>query len=108
MIAKSNFPVSVSFRYLDPRQKDPGPTREFLNQKIAVPAGSHLPRTGEAIELLHWDLNRDLKTGVYSVLFVHTRIALFDSNEVPSGWHTTVTVGPLPEELDPRLLAPST
>lgn len=104
----SHFPVSVSFRYLDPTQKDPGPTREFLNQKIAVPAGSHLPRTGEAIELLHWDLNRDLKTGVYSVLFVHTRIALFDSNEVPSGWHTTVTVGPLPEQFDLRLLAPST
>lgn len=104
----SDLAISVSFRYFDPQQKEPGPSREFVNQNIVVPAGSHLPRMGEAIELLHWDMNRDMKSGVYSVLFVHTRIALFDNNKVPSGWHTTVTVGPLASDLDPRFISPST
>lgn len=101
------FPTSVSFRYVDPQQKEPGPSRQFVNQHIALPAGSHLPRIGEAIELLHWDTNRDMRSGVYSVLFVHTRIALYDSQDVPSGWHTTVTVGPIGEDIDPRYLTPA-
>lgn len=87
--------ISVSFRYVDPQLKEPGPSRQFVNQHIAVPAGSHLPRIGEAVELLHWDANRDIRSGIYSVLFVHTRIALYDSAQSPSGWHTMVTVGPL-------------
>ncbi|MDN2710088.1 hypothetical protein O0880_11735 [Janthinobacterium sp. SUN118] len=99
-------PTSVSFRYIDPRHKEPGPSREFVNQNILVPPGAHLPRIGEAIELVHWDLNRDMKSGVYSVLFIHTRIALFDGNEKPSGWHSTVTVGPQSSEIDERFLTP--
>lgn len=103
-----NIVTSVSFRYIDPRQKEPGPSREFINQNILLPPGAHLPRMGEAIELMHWDLNRDMKAGVYSVLFVYTRIALFDGNDKPSGWHSTITVGPLFDEIDPRFLtAPS-
>ncbi|MEF2265817.1 hypothetical protein JAB6_19030 [Janthinobacterium sp. HH104] len=104
----SNIVTSVSFRYIDPRHKEPGPSREFINQNILLPPGAHLPRMGEAIELMHWDLNRDMKSGVYSVLFVHTRIALFDGNDKPSGWHTTITVGPQSDEIDERFLtAPS-
>ncbi|OFJ46531.1 hypothetical protein BA896_020935 [Janthinobacterium lividum] len=105
MLRMQTITTSVSFRYIDPRHKEPGPSREFINQNIQLPTGAHLPRLGEAIELLHWDLQRDVKSGVYSVLFVHTRIALFDGNDKPSAWHTTVTVGPLPEDIDARFLS---
>lgn len=98
----SSIATSVSFRYIDPTRKEPGPSREFLNQNISVPPGAHLPRVGEALELMHWDMNRDIKSGVYTVLFAHTRIALFDSSDKPSGWHTTITVGPLTDEIDQR------
>jgi len=99
--------TSVSFRCIDPQAREPGPSRQFVNQHLAVPAGSHLPRIGEAVELLHWDANRDIRTGLYSVLFVHTRIALYDNEQAPSGWHTTVTVGPIDAQLDPRYLSPA-
>ena len=104
----SNIVTSVSFPYIDPRHKEAGPSREFVNQNILLPPGAHLPRMGEAIELMHWDLKRDMKSGVYAVLFVHTRIALFDGNDKPSGWHTTITVGPQSDDIDARFLtAPS-
>lgn len=103
-----NIVTSVSFRYSDPRHKEAGPTREFVKQNILPPPGAHLPRMGEAIELMHWDLKRDIKSGMYAVLFVHTRIALFDGNDKPSGWHATFTVGPQSDDLDARFLtAPS-
>jgi len=47
--------TSVSFRYIDPQAREPGPSRQFVNQHLAVPAGSHLPRIGEAVELLQSD-----------------------------------------------------
>ena len=50
-----NIVTSVSFRYIDPRHKEPGPSKQFINQNILLPSGAHLPRMGEAIELMHWD-----------------------------------------------------
>ena len=47
-----NIVTSVSFRNIDPRHKEPGPSREFIHQNILLPAGAHLPRMGEAIELI--------------------------------------------------------
>lgn len=98
--------TSVTFKYVDPSIKEPGPSKEFVNQDILVPTGSHLPRVDEAVELMHWDSNKEMRSGIYVVLFVQTRIALFDGNEKPSAWHTTVTVGPLPRDVDPRYVTP--
>jgi len=47
-----NIVTSVSIRYIDPRHKEPGPSQEFIHQDILLPPGAHLPRMGEAIELI--------------------------------------------------------
>jgi hypothetical protein len=96
--------TGVTFRYIDVGAKELGPSKEFVHQNIIIPDGAHVPRVGEAVELMHWDNNRDMKFGVYIVLFAHTRIALFDSNDSPSAWHTTLTVGPMPEGIDERFI----
>lgn len=98
--------TTVTFKYVDPSIKEAGPSKEFVNQSILVPPGCHLPRLGEAVELMHWDSKKEMRSGIYLVLFVQTRIALFDGNEESSAWHTTVTVGPLPTDVDPRYLTP--
>lgn len=101
-----NISTSITFKYVNAGAKEPGPSREFVNQNIIIPNDAHVPRVGEAVELMHWDNRRDMKFGVYIVLFAHTRIALFDSNDRPSGWHTTLTVGPIPDDIDERFITP--
>jgi hypothetical protein len=100
----SDHGAKISFRFVGAADVTDALTREFTEQNLQIPDGAHVPRIGEIVELTHWDARRDIQVATYIVLSVFTRLALFDGKTTTSAWHTTVTVGEPPADIDTRFL----
>lgn len=96
--------AKISFRFVGKAGVADPLTREFTDQNLVIPGGAHVPRIGEIVELTHWDARRDMQVATYVVLSVYTRLALFDGKNKTSAWHTTITVGEPPSDIDTRFL----
>ncbi|MFX1682872.1 hypothetical protein PV762_26965 [Mitsuaria sp. CC2] len=90
---------TISLQYMKPEDSKPSAGYEFTDSELELPDGGTVPRVGEFIQLV-----TDKSTTSYVVLAVHTRIFLADPKIKP-GWHSYVTVGPVKNVPDPRLLA---
>lgn len=88
---------TISLQYMKKDDEKPAAGYEFTDASLDLPAGMHVPRVGEFMQLL-----TEKSADSYVVLAVNTRLVMFEGQD--PGWHTVITLGPGHEVVDQRLL----
>lgn len=92
----ANEPYQVVFQYFEQGDEQPGEHPDFGDAGYAVTPGAHIPRVGEAVQLLNAQT-----ANFYEVLAVTTRIAAYPG-QAP-GWTAYITVGPITDRQKQKL-----